>query len=59
MDRKYFVTRDLIEEGKIALKWVDTNSNTADPFTKPMSQAKSQVHFESMGLRDYGQWPED
>ena len=59
MDRKYFVTRDLIEEGKIALKWVDTNSNTADPFTKPLSQAKSQVHFESMGLRDYGQWPED
>ena len=59
MDRKYFVTRDLIEEGKIALKWVYTNNNTADPFTKPLSQAKSQVHFESMGLRDYGQWPED
>ena len=55
MDRKYFVTRDLIEEGKIALKWVDTNSNTADPFTKSLSQAKSQIHFESMGLRDYGQ----
>jgi hypothetical protein len=59
MDRKYFVTRDFIEEGKIALKWVDTNSNTADPFTKPLSQARSQVHFETMGLHDRGQWTED
>ena len=39
----------------IALKWVDTNSNTADPFIKPLSQAKSQVHFENIGLQDYGQ----
>ena len=37
----------------IALKWVDTNSNTADPFIKPLSQAKSQVHFENIGLRNF------
>jgi hypothetical protein len=59
MDRKYFVTRDFIDEGKIALLWVDTNSNTADPFTKPLSQAKSEVHFESMGLHDHGDWLEE
>jgi hypothetical protein len=59
MDRKYFVTRDFIEEGKISLLWVDTNSNTADPFTKPLSQAKSEIHFESMGLQDHGEWHED
>lgn len=58
MDRKYFVTRDFIEEGKISLLWVDTNSNTADPFTKPLSQAKSEIHFESMGLQDHGEWLE-
>jgi transposase InsO family protein len=58
MDRKYFVTRDLIEEGKIALLWVDSNSNTADPFTKPLSQARSEVHYESMGLQDHGEWLE-
>ncbi|KAK8957726.1 hypothetical protein KSP39_PZI001286 [Platanthera zijinensis] len=55
MDRKYFVTRDFIEEGKIALLWIDTNSNTADPFTKPLSQAKGEIHFESMGLQDHGE----
>ena len=59
MDRKYFVTRDFIDEGKIALQWVDTNSNTADPFTKPLSQAKSEIHFESMGLQEHGDWFED
>ena len=58
MDRKYFVTRDFIEEGKIALQWVDSNSNTADPFTKPLSQARSEVHYESMGLQDHGEWLE-
>jgi len=56
MDRKYFVTRDLIDEGKINLLWVDTNSNTADPFTKPLSQAKGEMHFESMGLRNHVDW---
>ena len=56
MDRKYFVTRDLIEEGKIALLWVDSNSNTADPLTKPLSHARSEVHYESMGLQDHEEW---
>ena len=56
MDRKYFVTRDFIDEGKIDLLWVDTSSNTADPFTKPLSQAKGEMHFESMGLRNHVEW---
>jgi hypothetical protein len=58
MDRKYFVTRDFIDEGKIALLWIDTNNNVADPFTKPLSQAKGEIHFETMGLRDHGEWLE-
>jgi hypothetical protein len=49
----------MTEEGKISLLWVDTNSNTADPFTKPLSQAKNEIHFESMDLQDHGEWLED
>jgi Reverse transcriptase (RNA-dependent DNA polymerase) len=41
MDNKYFVIRDFIEEGRIKLLKVDTDSNTADPLTKPLSLAKS------------------
>jgi len=59
MDRKYFVTRDFINEGKILLQWIDTHSNTADPLTKALSQAKSEIHFEAMGLQDHGGWLED
>ena len=59
MDRKYFVTRDFIDEGKISLMWVDTQSNTADPLTKALSQAKGEMHFETMGLQDHGDWLED
>jgi len=58
MDRKYFVIRDFIEEGRIKLLKVDTDSNTADPLTKPLSQAKSEVHFDSMGLKEHGEWIE-
>ena len=58
MDRKYFVIRDFIDEGRIKLLKVDTDSNTADPLTKPLSQAKSEIHFESMGLRDHREWIE-
>jgi hypothetical protein len=41
MDSKYFVIRDFIEEGRIKLLKVDTDSNTADPLTKPLSLTKS------------------
>ena len=59
MDRKYFVTRDFISEGKISLQWIDTHGNTADPLTKALSQAKGEIHFEAMGLRDHGDWFEN
>jgi hypothetical protein len=59
MDRKYFVTKDFIDEGKISLLWIDTQSNTADPLTKALSQAKGEMHFETMGLHDHGDWLED
>jgi hypothetical protein len=58
MDRKYFIIRDFIEEGRIKLLKVDTGSNTLDPLTKPLSLVKSEVHFDFMGLREHGEWTE-
>lgn len=34
------------------------DGNIADPLTKPLSQAKGEVHFDSMGLRKHGEWTE-
>jgi hypothetical protein len=57
-NRKYFVIRDFIEDGRIKLLKVDTDSNTSDPLTKSLSLAKSKVHCDSMGLREYEEWTE-
>ena len=35
IDVKYLYVRELIQEGKITLEYVDTNANVADVFTKP------------------------
>ena len=31
---------------------IDTSDNLADPFTKPLPQAKHDVHRYSIGIRD-------
>ena len=30
---------------------IDTDRNVADPFTKPLSQAKHEYHAKAIGLR--------
>ena len=49
--RKYHYIRRLVEEGDITISRVTSEDNLADPFTKPLSQAKHDSHTRSMGIR--------
>ncbi|KAI3510570.1 hypothetical protein L1887_17672 [Cichorium endivia] len=49
--RKYHYIRRLVEEGDIMISRVTSEDNLADPFTKPLSQAKHDSHTRSMGIR--------
>ncbi|KAI3778046.1 hypothetical protein L2E82_07023 [Cichorium intybus] len=42
--RKYHYIRRLVEEGDIMISRVTSEDNLADPFTKPLSQAKHDSH---------------
>ena len=55
-DRKYYEMKDINEKAKLYYCGQITNGNTADPLTKSLSQASSEVHYETMGLQDHGQW---
>jgi hypothetical protein len=39
IDIKYHVIRDYIEQGQITVKWISTNEQLADMFTKPLPPA--------------------
>ena len=54
--RRYHLIREIVNRGDVKICRVDTISNTADPLTKPLPQAKHQMHTASMGLRHIGDW---
>ena len=54
--RRFHLIREIIERGDVRVCKVDTDSNTADPLTKPLPQAKHLVHTSSMGIRLVGDW---
>ena len=54
--RKFHYIREIIERGDIVINKVHTDLNLADPFTKPLPQAKHEEHAGKIGLRYARQW---
>ena len=54
--RKFHYIRETIERGDIVISKVHTDLNLADPFTKPLPQAKHEEHAGKIGLRFARQW---
>ena len=42
--------------GEISIHKVHTDQNLADPFTKPLPQAKHESHAKGIGLRFSNEW---
>lgn len=54
--RRYHLIREIVNRGDVKICRVDKVSNTADPLTKPLPQAKHQLRAASMCMRHIGDW---
>ena len=52
IDIRYHFVREAVEDGKITLKYIPTDENPADIFTKPLAKAKFRRFTELLGLKD-------
>ena len=50
--RKYHYVRQVVKDRDIVISRIDTSDNLADPFTKPLPQAKHDAHRFPIGIRD-------
>ena len=48
--RKYHYVRQVVADRDIVISRIDTSENLADPFTKPLAQAKHNSHSISIGI---------
>lgn len=51
IDLKYFFLRENIEEGRLQLKYVESSTNSADLFTKPLNGKKTHAYCECLGVK--------
>ena len=54
IDIRYHFIREAVEDGKILVKYIPTDDNTADIFTKPLAKQKFRHFVELLGLRPIG-----
>jgi hypothetical protein len=54
--RRYHLIREIVNRGDVKIYKIDIVDNTTDPLTKPLPQAKHQLHTSSMSLRHIGDW---
>ncbi|KAL0427501.1 UNVERIFIED_CONTAM: Secreted RxLR effector protein [Sesamum latifolium] len=54
--KRYHLLREMVSRGDCRMDRVSSAENTADPFTKPMSQIAHAQHLDKMGLRSMGDW---
>ncbi len=54
--RRFHLIRDYVEKKYVEVQRVDSADNMADPFTKQLSQQKTEAHLEKMGLRNMTNW---
>ena len=52
IDIQYHFVREAVKDRKITLKYIPTDKNPADIFTKPLVKAKFCHFIELLGLRD-------
>ena len=52
IDIRYHFVREAVEDQKITLKYIPTDENPADIFTKLLAKAKFCCFVELLGLRD-------
>jgi hypothetical protein len=51
IDIRYHFIREAVGDGKISVKYIPTDENPADIFTKPLAKAKFHRFAEMLGLR--------
>ncbi|KAD5318355.1 hypothetical protein E3N88_18301 [Mikania micrantha] len=56
IQRTYHYIWEIVERGDVIISKVQSYLNVADPFTKPMPQAKHESHASSIGLRMSSDW---
>ena len=56
IERRFHIIRDYLDKKYVEVQRVDSTENVADPLTKQLSQQKSEVHLEKMGLRYVANW---
>lgn len=52
IDLKYHFLREKVEEEKLQLRYVESSSNSADLFTKPLSGKMTLKHCENLGVKN-------
>ena len=50
IDLRYHFIREAVEDGKIAMKYIPTEDNVADIFTKALGKPKFQQFVKLLGL---------
>ncbi|NBR24255.1 MAG: Ty1/Copia family ribonuclease HI [Micrococcales bacterium] len=51
IELRYFFIRDLVQEGKIAVKHISTSANLADIFTKALRREQHCTLLRRLGLQ--------
>lgn len=51
IDLRYFFLREMVDEGKVAFKYVPSERNLADMLTKPLGALHVKGHSEQLGLQ--------
>ena len=54
IDLQYHFIREAVEDGKITVKYIPTDENVSDIFTKALPKPKFQRLVELLGLREAG-----
>ncbi|KAL0445778.1 UNVERIFIED_CONTAM: Retrovirus-related Pol polyprotein from transposon RE2 [Sesamum latifolium] len=54
--RRHHLLREMVNGDDCRMDRVSSAENTADPFTKSMSQVAHTQHLDKMGLRSMGDW---
>ncbi|KAL0427690.1 UNVERIFIED_CONTAM: Secreted RxLR effector protein [Sesamum latifolium] len=54
--RRYHLLREMVSRGDCRMDQVSSTENTADLFTKPISQVAHTQNLDKMGLRSMGDW---
>ena len=52
IEHKYHLIKEIVHQGDVMVKKIESKNNHADPFTKTLPTASFESHIEGLGLRD-------